>query len=291
MTGRLYHYDYTAGADQGVFPIALDGYDRSVIHPLGLDLHKPTNTLFVVNHGAEGSTIEVFQYHPEQHRAVHKRSVAHPLIDAPNNLIALSESELYVTNDHHFKAAYNYPLALAETMLGLPGGSVTYVNLQTDEFRIVTRLSFANGIVLLNATTLAVASTTFPGVNIYGVNTTSKALTLQQTIRADFFTDNLSVDGNGRLLIAGHPFPPTLAKVGEENHKYDLDGRGEGLDAKDRPRAPSAVAEWDGNAEGVLRTLYVGSEYGTATTAIRDSKEKIGIVVGLYEKGILVWRE
>ncbi|KAF1812748.1 calcium-dependent phosphotriesterase [Eremomyces bilateralis CBS 781.70] len=292
ISGRLYHYDYTdtAGESNGLYPIELHQYDK-VIHALGVELHKPTNTLFFVNHDADGPTIEVFQYQPQQHRAVLKRSISHPLLNAPNNLVALNENELYITNDHYFKPEYSRPLNLLETYLALPGGTVTYVNLATNAFRTVARAPFANGIVMFNATTLAVASTTFPGVYLYSVDAATHALTLQQTIRAGFFTDNLSMDGDGKLLIAGHPFPMALGTVARENHRYDFEGTGEGLDVKERPRAASGVAEWDGNAEGVLRLLYLGNEYGTSTTAVRDVREKIGIVAGLYEKGILVWRE
>jgi hypothetical protein len=70
-----------------------------------------------------------------------------------------------------------------------------------------------------------------------------------------------------------------------------LDGTGEGKPESERPKAGSWVVEWDGNDEGTLNTLYVGMDYGTSTTAVRDVEKGVGLVVGLYEKGIMVWRE
>jgi hypothetical protein len=64
-------------------------------------------------------------------------------------------------------------------------------------------------------------------------------------------------------------------------------GRSSGLHPDERPRAPSWVAEWDGNPEGKLRHLYVGTEYGTSTSTVRDVKRGVGFVVGLYEPGVL----
>jgi arylesterase/paraoxonase len=51
------------------------------------------------------------------------------------------------------------------------------------------------------------------------------------------------------------------------------------------------VQSWDGNAKGELRDLYAGMEYGGSTTAVRDVARNVGIVTGLYEKGIMVWRD
>ena len=156
---------------------------------------------------------------------------------------------------------------------------------------------FANGISFLNSSAVAVASSTTAAVWIYSIVEASGAdgaaptLLLSKKVPVPFAPDNISTDRDGKLLIAGHPHAALLDNVAKTNHKYDLDGLTGGLDAKDRPRAPSWVSEWDGNANGTLRHLYVSSEYGTSTSVVRDVKRGVGFVVGLYEKGILQFKD
>jgi hypothetical protein len=54
-------------------------------------------------------------------------------------------------------------------------------------------------------------------------------------------------------------------------------------------KATSWVAEW--SEKDGLKNLYVGTEYPTSATAARDPKRGVGIISGLYAKGILVWRD
>jgi arylesterase/paraoxonase len=182
-------------------------------------------------------------------------------------------------------------MAVLETYAAFPGGSVIYVDLNTNAFKKIADVPFANGITTLNSTHIAVASTTLPAVLIYQVEPRTKDLMLTKKLRPNFMVDNLSTDTKGHLLMAGHPSPPTLEHVAKTNRYYDLDGTGRGKPAADRPRAPSWVAEWDGNIEGTIKDLYVGSEYGTSCGAVRDVDRGLGIIVGLYEKGILLWKE
>jgi hypothetical protein len=108
-----------------------------------------------------------------------------------------------------------------------------------------------------------------------------------KSIPVGFLVDNLSVDGNGKLLAAGHPFPPALDKIAA-NQRFC-----HGVEAATDPRCQfdrlSWVAEWS-EAEGV-KDLLIGSDYGTSTTALRDVKNGAGFVTGLYEKGLLRFTE
>jgi arylesterase/paraoxonase len=182
-------------------------------------------------------------------------------------------------------------LAKLETFLKIAKGNVVYMDLATDAAKLVAQVNFANGIARLNATHLAVASTNGLSVFVYEIQA-DRGIEQVQRLHCEFWVDNLRVDARGKLLISGHPAGQLLEKVATTNHKYRLDqGRSEGLDAAERPRAPSWVAEWDGNAEGKLRPLYVGSEYGMSTSTVRDVEKGLGFVVGLYEKGILQFEE
>lgn len=92
-------------------PVALlDFPPNSTFHPLGLSVH-PTSTgllLFVVNHRADSSSVELFHLSPpsEERRsweARWQRSIVHPLAThTPNAVHALDGTSFVVTNDHLF---------------------------------------------------------------------------------------------------------------------------------------------------------------------------------------------
>lgn len=289
----MYLYSHGDVADKAnLRPLGRHGFPRRDFHPLGIEYHSPSDTVYAVNHAAYGPSIEIFKLTPTREHLIWERTFEHPSLHAPNAIAAINEHELFVTNDHYFLARTFKPLSLIETYLGIPLGSVVYVNLKTNEVKTLARVPFANGVELLNSTHLAVASSTTPGVRVYKIDAESKALQLVQFFKTPFAADNLSVDSKGKLLVAGHPFAPALAAVAEQNHKFNLDGKDDSLRPEsERPRSPSWVAEWDGNGNGTLKNIYVGQEYGCGCTALRDNKRKLGIITGLYEKGILVWKD
>ena len=195
---------------------------------------------------------------------------------------------------------------------------------------VLARVPFANGVEFLNNTALAVSSTSRSAVYLYavtraattstetddaeGATTTANpaplALTYASRIRVPFFPDNLSLtrykkasEGDEKpetqtqtkLLIAGHPHAPTLSVFAASRHVCNDARALEAADAETRAQcaeaaaAPSWVSEWS-EADG-LKTLYVGTEYPSSATAARDGERSVGIVAGLYAKGLLVWRE
>ncbi|KAF2425326.1 calcium-dependent phosphotriesterase [Tothia fuscella] len=296
-SGALWYYNYPKFAfheEGAIHRMEISGMDPEAwmkFHPLGIGYWSSNRTLYVANHSPLGPTIEVFKVNKQVTCVVHERTISHDLLNTPNSIIPISDHEIYITNDHKWEVKEHRQMATLETYLSFPGGSVVYMNLHTNETFKVASLPFANGIAVINGTVLAVASTTTPSVNIYAIDLETKNITRTQKISVPFWVDNLSVDSNGILLIAGHPWAPAVTKVSKTNHLYQLgEGQEEGLPMEQRPKAPSWVAEWDGNAKGELRNLYVGKEYGTSTTAVRDVGRNIGIVVGLYEKGIMLFK-
>jgi arylesterase/paraoxonase len=312
-SGALYYYKYPKYpniSDTGaIHLLQINGMPVESwmkFHPLGLGYWAPSRTLFVVNHGPPGPSIEIFKINKQVTAASHMSTIQHELLNSPNSVVPISETELLVTNDHKWTARRNSTLNLLESYLAYPGGNVVYMNLETNETKVLAHLPFANGITLLNKTMLAVASTTTPSINIYNLTrsetsskTHNKAPTLKliQKISVPFFPDNLGTDSDGKLLIAGHPHPPALERVAKTNHRYfgdEQDGWIEGklpearLPADERPRSPSWVVEWNGNQKGVMRDIYLGTEYGTSSSFARDVGRGVAFIVGLYERGIFV---
>jgi arylesterase/paraoxonase len=266
----------------------------STFHPLGIAFYAPKKHLYVVNHSnskAGHATIDLLQLDPTGLSATHLQTINDPLMYTPNSVAPLSENEILFTNDHRWSKVHEYWIATLETYLALPTGSLIYLNHKTGESHKLADIPFANGVVLLNSTHLAVSSTLVPAVHIYAYKPDFSEVRLIQKLRPNFAVDNLKLDSDGNLLMAGHPHSIACDIVAKTNKDYDIDGEDATLaSAKDRKRAPSGVAEWDGNPDGELKYLYVSNEYGLSTTVIRDNTRKWGAVVGLYETGILTFK-
>lgn len=259
---------------------------------------EETSTLFAANHAKAGPRIEVFHLDFDNLVATHTGTIQHPLIHGPNSIALVNSRELYVSNDHHFLAKQSLFLARTETFLGLPLGSLVHVKLskdspaKVDEAKVVARAGFANGVEILNSTTVALAATSRGAIYLYERHDDG-SLTYKSSIRVPFLPDNLSVHG-GKLIIAGHPHAPSLTKFTVTRHVCnDAVELAKASDEMKRycetGTATSWAAEW--SEKDGLRSLYAGTEYPTSATAARDSKRGVGIIAGLYAKGILVWRE
>lgn len=242
--------------------------------------------------------MEKFHLDMDKLVATHKTTIEHRLIPSPNSIAIINENEFYVTNDHLFPARFSIPLSRMETMLGLPLGTVVRVKLSAKgELEQVTKLAqvaFANGIEIINSTTMAVAATSRRAVYFYTIQNDS-SLKYRSQIIVPFLPDNLSLSGN-KLMIAGHPHFPTLAKFSATRHicndpkefdKADKEMKAYCLDKK--AAASSYIVEW--SEEHGLQALYAETEYPSSATGARDAKRKIGVIGGLYAKGILIWKD
>lgn len=292
----IYRYDLPEESSKGaIFPIEFDlsTYEgKFSFHPLGVEYHRESGTLVVCNHHIEGSRIEVFTLTINSNGPVakHNRSIIHPLLSTPNSVVALNGDEFYITNDHYFRRRYYPALAVTETYSGIPGGTVAYVNIAAEpiEVKTVARGPFVNGVTLLNESTVAVALSGAAEVRLYN-RLEDNSLQQVDVIHLRFVPDNMSTDKDGSLLIAGHPHPPSLDKT--VHTRTECKGV-DGVVPQEcwKSTSPSWVERWTA-AKG-LETLYVSSkEYGSSATAAKDAAKNVGIVTGLYENGILVWKE
>lgn len=292
--GGLWIYDYLSdmnaanlrGEAETLTALQLVGYSEPELHSLGIAYHAPSSTLFVVNHSKKGHRIDLFDLDLAAKKATYKKHFAHPLLHAPNAIAIINEHELYVTNDHQFPVGTYGVLAKVEEYAGFPGGSVVHVNLLSGEVKEVARVPFANGIELLNSTTVTVASTTKPAVYFYEMNPDTRDLTSKGQLAVPFMVDNLSVDQHGILFLAGHPHAPSLRTFARSRADCWAD---ETSDACRSPNAASWVAKWTESSG--REDLYVDTEYPSSCTAVRDAQKGIGIVAGIYARGILIWKD
>lgn len=219
----------------------------------------------------------------------HLQTFQHPLIHTPNSIHSLGDGKLFVTNDHYIRAAVSPLLSKIETFSGVPLGRVVYTDVRNPaSTKVVASVSFANGIAMLNETTLAVASTGKPAIYFYNVKP-DYSLQFIKYVRVPAAIDNLSVDSAGVLLMAGHPMVPATMKVAKGRPSCNKESEEEAEREACRCTAPGWVAEW--TEEKGLRTLYKGWDFCTSTTAVRDRKRGVGFVSGLYAEGLMSFVE
>jgi arylesterase/paraoxonase len=236
------------------------------------------------------SVIEVFSLTPSTATATYIKTFQHDLLNAPNSIHSLGDGKLYVTVDHYFHARFSGLLSKIETFAGPPIAGVVFIDINdATSARYVARLPFANGIAALNATSLVVASSSKAGLYFYTIDPTTHSLTFNKLIRTPAAVDNLSVDRDGKVLAAGHPYALQLVETAEMR-----EGCVEGSEREEERRAcgctaPSWVVEW--SEEGGLRELYKGRGFCSSTTVARDVGRGVGVVSGLYERGVMVFRE
>ncbi|KAI1774546.1 calcium-dependent phosphotriesterase [Hypoxylon cercidicola] len=289
-------------------PFEILGYGPgSDLHTLGMAYHEETSTLFVVNHRTDGPTIEMFTLDLAALTAKHFRTIRHPLLRAPNAITLINDHELLVTNDHHFLMKERPVLANLETFLRLPLSTVVHVDISpllkdpasAVKAKIAARLAFANGIEILNDTTVAVASTSKAAVHLYELavpgpgDTSSPTITYRSTIKFPFMVDNIHASADGALFVAGHAYPFGLEKFCKTRHVCNSPADLAAADPSVREYCETAssaswVSKW--TEVGGVEHLYVDTEYPSSCTAAYDSERNVGIVTGLYAKGILVWR-
>lgn len=236
--------------------------------------------------------------------ATHMRTIFHPLINAPNAIAASSADEFFVTNQHLFVPAKNRLLWLLETYLAPPLGRVVHVRILPSgeiDAAVSVRQAYPNGITFLgeDESRVAVASSNKALVYIYKVlkrgKNTHPPLELENTIRnLPYMPDNVGTSTDGALIIAGHP---NLRKLGQFASSRKLCHRPKALAKASQAtkelcrnlQAASWVSEW--SEKDGLSHVYSGWEYPTSATAVHDRARGVGIIAGLYARGIFVWRD
>jgi arylesterase/paraoxonase len=283
--GKIWIYNYANPGVEALTP--LTGLPTD-FHPLGLAFDAPTSTLYVINHSRySGSVLEIFKVSLSTHSAKHIQTFTHPLLHAPNALHFLGNRKMYITNDHYMRAATSPLLSKIETFANIPGGSVVYVDLDAPaQAKVVARIGFANGVARLNASTLVVASSSKPGLYFFDI-AADHGLVQKAFVRTPASADNLSVDGKGKVLVAGHPFAPQLMSVAKGRAGCEVE-----RDAQCACGAPSWVGEWS-EAEGLRTLLMSKGEEGicSSSTAVRDVERGVGMVSMLYGRGVVVFKE
>lgn len=199
---------YWLANEQEPVLVSLDA--PATFHPHGLSLWQDeTQTLlYAVSHDGdlysedEGHSIEVFEWTDER-QLLHRRSIRHPEIRSPNDLAVVGIDQFYVSNDWYFLKGF---MRTVEQYLLLPITNVIYYD-NGEAKEAAAGLRYANGVTASFASDgvadrLYVSEVMGRSVNQYAIDPVNAELQHTQTYRLGGSPDNISIDDQGRLLVA-----------------------------------------------------------------------------------------
>lgn len=187
-------------------PILLTKSMPEDFHPHGIYLYqgnKGSNSLFVINHLTSGEEqVEIFDI-VNTNSLVHRQSVSYPELIAPNDIVAISPTQFYATNDHGYPSGNL--IQKLEDYLGLPLSTVSYFD--GEKGRIVaTGLKYGNGIAITpDLKTIYVAEIINRSITIFDRDSNDGSLSKRGEIFVDTGADNLEWDDAGNLWLGAHP--------------------------------------------------------------------------------------
>ncbi|WP_025899216.1 SMP-30/gluconolactonase/LRE family protein [Sneathiella glossodoripedis] len=202
--GAIYLYDLKNPALE---PVNLTPHASADFRPAGLSYYPDENGsgfLFVINRTHDvpfdEKPAKVIIYRWEQGALDQIKTVEVGI--SPSNIVATGPAQFYVTNDFAFAGGIGADL---QKILALPVSEVGYFDGQ-DYRAVASGLAFANGIARSRDGNLVfVAETLSRQISVFERNSENGELTLQGEIPLQAAPDNINVDEEGQLWIAGHP--------------------------------------------------------------------------------------
>jgi len=182
-------------------PIHLSANFTKPFAPHGISMVKTdsTYTVMAINHTIKGHSIEVFELY--QQTLTHIKTVQHSSMIQPNDLVLLSPTEFYFTNDHGYTEGI---MRLIEEYGGFSFSNV--VHYKNDTYtEVATDIAYANGINYDPARKLLfVASPRKFLVKAYSRNEDG-SLDFIEDISCGAGPDNLELDEDGAIWSGAHP--------------------------------------------------------------------------------------
>jgi len=250
--------------------------------PHGLDLlvdWDGSRRLFVVNHGADGKrhSIEVFDVGKDG-RLIHSRTIGSTAFTSPNDIVAISADQFYVTNDPFDDPTWK---RLAATYLMLPTNTVAYYDGRRAHV-VAEGLQFANGIIRSpDGQWLLVGESVGRSVTLFRRNPFTGELTKEREIPLPMAADNLVLHPDGTVVVAGHPRPLAFQAYAKAPHKRRAPSMVLRLDPKDLPfPAPP-------RPDLPLPFVDDGNQLSASSVAMVDQNNRL-FVGSVYERGVLM---
>jgi arylesterase/paraoxonase len=184
-------------------------------HPHGISLVKigGEQLLYVVNHAVgRGGHIEVFRVGEDRLALKQELRAPHDLLNRPNDLVALSNGDVYVTNLTQHESQFG---GIVAELFGRGSGRV--VRYHNGSWDIAAdHIGLANGIAARSDNgRLYVAASSENGIRVYDIVSRSEPLASVDSafLRTGKGLDNLSWQDQDKVLIAArHPNAAAFAR-------------------------------------------------------------------------------
>ncbi len=211
MQGGLYYVDLK----QPYYSLRLISQSfLKPFYPHGISLFKIDSAkyqLLVINHVGDVHTLERFILTGEE--LTHVETLSDPSMISPNDVVAVSESEFYFTNDHLFRKGF---MRILEDYLGLSLSGVVFSDGEKYT-EVAGGIAYANGINYdAERKLMFVASPRDFEVTVYN-RSDDNSLTLIEKIATGTGVDNIEFDEDGNLWIGCHPSLLQFAKYAKGN--------------------------------------------------------------------------
>lgn len=200
--------------------------------PHGISLYRAPDgkkTLFVINHGANRQSVEIFDVEPG--KLTHRRTVTGPELVSPNDVVGTGPDQFFVTNDHAnrdgFQRQLEDYLRLKLTTVWYYDGAKFYVALKD--------IGGSNGInATANSGTLFVSAGLEQKVYVYDRNLQTGVISQRAAVDIPGYADNIELLPDGSLLLGVHSkILDLLQNVSDPTHpspsrimRLTPDGRG-----------------------------------------------------------------
>jgi arylesterase/paraoxonase len=197
--GAIWAYNL---ADQNAQLVNLTPDADAAFLPHGISLYRAPNgkkTLFVINHGADRQSVDIFDVDPG--KLTHRRTVTGADLISPNDIVGVGSDQFFVTNDHANAQGFQRQL---EDYLRLKLTTVRYYD-GAKFYPALKDIGGANGI---NATpkgdTLFVSAGSEQKVYVYDRNLQTGAITQRAAVEVPGYADNIELLPDGSFLLGVH---------------------------------------------------------------------------------------
>ncbi|KAI8918220.1 hypothetical protein PhCBS80983_g01909 [Powellomyces hirtus] len=186
-------------------------------HPHGfkiLSQSDGTTLLFVVNHRAQVpydskglySVVEILKYDPKVSATTlkHIRTVQHELIYNPNNVIPVSSSSFYVSNDHTYREG---AIRSIEEYAQLPTAWITYCDVSSGTPQCIKAADGLRGANGINTDGERIWLNEAVGGDVIAFSRNAdNTLTIDKRYNLDYVPDNISYEPTTKTFTStGHP--------------------------------------------------------------------------------------
>ncbi|KAK9899835.1 calcium-dependent phosphotriesterase [Cystobasidium minutum MCA 4210] len=169
------------------------------------------------------STVEIFETRLGSETWTHVKSVKHPLLVTPNNLVATGPRSFYASNDHVDKTSWKRSFYLAYAHFPPSASSIVHCDASGGTSECIpaaTGIFYPNGITRGPENTIYVASTVTGEIKQFQIQADYTLVEGDTVARIPSPVDNIAVDEKGAIIVA--TLPDMLGFVGRSKNQAGL---------------------------------------------------------------------